>query len=239
MLLIPDDYNYLIEKSGLVSRIDIHLNGDVERYLQPEPPPLAPKIDPEVDSPLQYGHGFDGGRLICYFWYWSPVREVYPPHPLLLPSYVLTPLLSSFAFFRHCHHRIILPPGCPLSPSHYTKNPYPSLLSTITALDRLLLPSLAPAMPVGFLSPPIPCYCQNIFQRGLQLLLCSLLPPPRLAQLHPSLVSCIFFTDLKYWPKGHPLCYCRLPLVNIFPQIFSPCLLKHPYRLLLFPSLFP
>ena len=85
-----------------------------------------------------------------------------PPHPLLLPSDVPPPPWSSFACLRLRHNRIILPPGLPLSLSHHTGNPSLSLISSITSQDLLLLPSLAPATPVGFPSPLLPRFCQNI-----------------------------------------------------------------------------
>ena len=147
-----------------------------------------------------------------------------PPRPLLLQSDAPPTPRLCFACLRHRHHRIIRPPGSPLSLSQHTENPYPSLLSPITARGLLLIPSFAPATLVGFLSPPLPRCCRNIFQRGLQLFLLIHMPPPRLAQLPISLVSRILCTDLKYWPKVRPLRYRRFPLVDILLQRFSSCL---------------
>ena len=42
----------------------MQLNYDLEKDPQLEPPPPALKIDPEVDSQLQYGRSFDGGMVM-------------------------------------------------------------------------------------------------------------------------------------------------------------------------------
>ena len=62
----------------------------------------------------------------------------------LLSSNVPSPPPSSFTCLRHRHHRIILPPGCPPSPSQHTKNLSLSLLSPLTTQDRPPLPFPSP-----------------------------------------------------------------------------------------------
>ena len=53
----------------------------------------------------------------------------------------------------------------------------------------------------------------------------------------PYLLSHLLCTELKYWPKGHSLCYRCLLLV--LPHRFSSCRLNHPVWPLFFPSLIP
>ena len=200
--------------------------------------PLVREVFPKYEvvkfQPRTLTNPYPGSVAYCYVSYLLD-----PPHPLLLLFDVLPPPhLTSVCLCNH-HHMVIRLTGRPLSPSQHTKNPSPSLLLPITSQDGLLLPSLSPATPVGFLSPPLPCWCRDIFQRGLQLLLRSLLLPPHISQLTPSIISRLLFIDLKYLLKFHPLRYSHLPLSDILTQRLSSCRLKQPVRTLLFPNIFP
>ena len=139
-----------------------------------------------------------------------------PSRPLLLATNILPPPQSLFECLCHRHNGIILPPGRPPSLSHHTKKKHlpPFSHPSFSKADSSS-PLSNPATSVGFLLPLLPRCFQNIFQRGFQLLLGSRLQPPRLEQLPPSLISRLLFTYLKYWPKGHPLRYRHLPLVDI------------------------
>ena len=84
-----------------------------------------------------------------------------PTHPPLLPSDVLSPQLSYSVLIPH---GIICPSGRHLSPSKHTKKTLsPYLPSPVTTRERLFLSSLAITTPDGFLSPPLPRCCQNLF----------------------------------------------------------------------------
>ena len=111
-----------------------------------------------------------------------------PPRPLLLPPDAPPPPQSSFICLCHHHQRIIRPSRRLPSLSQHTKNPFPSLISPITARVWLLISSLCPDTTVGLPYPPISHCCRNIFQHGLQLLLLSHPPRQWLSQLPPFLL---------------------------------------------------
>ena len=83
-----------------------------------------------------------------------------PPHPLLLPSDVLSPQPSSSVKIAQ---GTIHPPGRHSSLSQHTEKPPPAFPSPVTSIDRLIIASLVPTKPAKFPSPPLPCCRLNIF----------------------------------------------------------------------------
>ena len=125
-----------------------------------------------------------------------------PPDPTPPPLTCLRTVSSAQLGVNFLRPRIPMPPA---------KN---QLLSLCVPPLR---PSLAPVMPSGFLSPPHPCCCQNIFHRDPHPVFLCLLPPQEHPDSLPSLVPCLLHTHIKNRPVGPSLRHCFLSPIHICP----------------------
>ena len=105
-----------------------------------------------------------GPRLRSLFLHGLLIEPAPPSFPSVqFPSGGGSPLLP-----HHPSHKLVAawdhPPtqASPFSVPAY-RNPQPTPPSSVTSGVRILLPALAPAMPDGLPSPPLPCCLQNIF----------------------------------------------------------------------------